>query len=356
MNTGSSVSLAGSASQADNHTLTYLWSQTGGPAVVLSNAALLNPSFTAPASPATLTFTLTATDTQNPNPAVASTTSSPVTIHVNAVVATPKLDVSSARVVEGNGSTRPASFRVTLSKPATSTVTVNYTVAGTGDNPATVAAKKTVSGADVLGKLAGTLTFKVNTRGVTPTMKAITLQVLGDIQQETDEDFAITITGVSGGGMSLADVRHFQGMGTGTILNDDDNPPAGLQVSVGDAAIVEGDSGSRSLAVPVTLSDVPGVQVTVPWSIDLGTGLVWGSAKVTNRDIAGKLSGTLTFKALGPRTKYVSIPIISDTTPEGTLFGGLYLETATVHLDEAHVVGATVFRNDGVVAIVDDDH
>ncbi|HNT22876.1 MAG TPA: hypothetical protein PKM21_00805, partial [Anaerolineales bacterium] len=42
--------------------LTYLWTQTGGPAVTLSDAGARNPTFTAPGNPAVLTFSLVVTD------------------------------------------------------------------------------------------------------------------------------------------------------------------------------------------------------------------------------------------------------------------------------------------------------
>lgn len=60
------VMLDGSASSdADGTIVTYNWLQTGGPVVVLSNAAAAQPTFTAPAASATtqtLTFELTVTD------------------------------------------------------------------------------------------------------------------------------------------------------------------------------------------------------------------------------------------------------------------------------------------------------
>lgn len=62
---GASVSLAGTASDADNDPLTYQWTQTGGPAVTLSGDTTLTPTFTAPpraAGAQTLTFELVADD------------------------------------------------------------------------------------------------------------------------------------------------------------------------------------------------------------------------------------------------------------------------------------------------------
>lgn len=63
---GASVTLAGSASDADGSVASYEWTQTAGSAVTLDDAASANPSFTAPdvSSDETLTFKLTATDDQ----------------------------------------------------------------------------------------------------------------------------------------------------------------------------------------------------------------------------------------------------------------------------------------------------
>jgi len=64
VNTKNLVILDGSGSYDPDGDLplTYLWSQTGGTPVTLSDVTAANPSFTAPDDPETLTFSLVVTD------------------------------------------------------------------------------------------------------------------------------------------------------------------------------------------------------------------------------------------------------------------------------------------------------
>lgn len=67
VSSGATVTLTGSASSDSDGTIaSYLWNQTGGPAVTLSSTTVVGPTFTAPAvSAATnLTFSLQVTDNQ----------------------------------------------------------------------------------------------------------------------------------------------------------------------------------------------------------------------------------------------------------------------------------------------------
>ena len=60
---GISVRLSGSASDSDNDTLTYLWTQTSGTAVTISNNDAASATFTAPSITGSLVFKLTVSDT-----------------------------------------------------------------------------------------------------------------------------------------------------------------------------------------------------------------------------------------------------------------------------------------------------
>jgi len=64
VSTNVTVTLNGSgSSDPDSHLpLIYRWTQTGGPAVALSSASAVSPTFSAQGDPATLTFSLVVTD------------------------------------------------------------------------------------------------------------------------------------------------------------------------------------------------------------------------------------------------------------------------------------------------------
>jgi hypothetical protein len=63
VHTGQTVTLSGTGTDANNDPLTFLWTQTAGPAVTLTSATSATPTFIAPA-PGTLTFQLAVNDGQ----------------------------------------------------------------------------------------------------------------------------------------------------------------------------------------------------------------------------------------------------------------------------------------------------
>lgn len=108
-----------------------------------------------------------------------------------------RLAVGDVSVPEGDAATRAAVFTVSLSRPSTSTVTVNY---ATADVSATAGTDYTAAG--------GTLSFAPGTTSAT-----IKVPVTGDLTIENDETFTITLSGASGATTSDA-------TGTGTIIDD----------------------------------------------------------------------------------------------------------------------------------------
>lgn len=118
---------------------------------------------------------------------------------------------------------------------------------------------------------------------------------------------------------------------------------SGPEVSVGDASIVEGSSGSRSLRFPVTLSQPPGANSTVSvyWSTAPGRGVTGATAGTDFTTAKGKLTFT------GSQVvKYVSVAAKPDATDEPN--EQLALVLAGVDGGEAH-------RDRATGTIVDDD-
>ncbi|MEW6989980.1 choice-of-anchor B family protein [Colwelliaceae bacterium 6441] len=72
VNTGQSVSLTATATDPENDEMTYLWEQTSGETVSLSDADSLAVSFTAPNAAGSLSFNFTATDSRGASSAPAS--------------------------------------------------------------------------------------------------------------------------------------------------------------------------------------------------------------------------------------------------------------------------------------------
>ncbi len=116
--------------------------------------------------------------------------------------APPTISISDVSASEGNSSVSGATFTVSLSRAATTPITVRY---ATANGTAT-------AGSDYTG-LSNTLTFAAG-----QTTKTLTIPIRGDTTVEPDEIFYVDLSAASGA--TLAKAR-----GTGTIKNDDVAPP-----------------------------------------------------------------------------------------------------------------------------------
>ncbi|MBI1242169.1 MAG: hypothetical protein GC195_11710, partial [Nostoc sp. RI_552] len=153
---------------------------------------------------------------------------------------------------EGNTGTTPFTFTVTRSGNTTGTSTVNWSVTGMGDNPAT--------GADFGGTLpSGTVTFTAG-----QTTKQITVSVSGDISYEADEAFRVTLSNPVGAIINTNTAE-------GTILNDDAPPPT-LDIAPLNAVQGEGDTGTTPFTFTVTRSGDTTVTSSVNWAVTLSGG------------------------------------------------------------------------------------
>ena len=285
-------------------------------------AAVTSPvTIAAGASTATVTVNPTADATIEPDETVILTLASGAGYSVGAPSAAtgtlanddlPTLSINDVTLAEGASGTTLATFSVSLSAPA-GPGGVSFDVA-TANGTAT-------AGIDYVARSLAGQTIAAGASAYT-----VSVSVNGDALNETNETFSVTIGNVTGAVVG-------DGQGLGTITNDD--PVPGL--SIDDATLVEGNSGSADAVFTVTLDSASGQTVTVSYATVDGTATAGADFTAT--------TGTLTF-APGQITATVSVPILGDATSEG-------IETFSVALSGA--VNANLLDPTGAGTITDDD-
>lgn len=239
------------------------------------------------------------------------------------------VNVGGGSVVEGRtGASRVLSFPVTLSQPASATVTVPYVIETDGSGA--------TSKADFIAR-SGKLTLKpAAATGLTATSAAVNATVVGDDLTEGDQTFRVRLLTPTTGSFAVG-----SGSATGTILDDD--PPGALAVSVGDLALFEGDTGRGATlnkgVLRITLSQkAPTGGVTVTYQIAGGTA-------TPTTDFTKPITKSVTFAA-GQWQKTVAVNVRPDTTNEQD-------ETVTLTVTNPGV--ASVGRGTGTLTILNDD-
>jgi chitinase len=221
----------------------------------------------------------------------------------------PRVSIGYAQVTEGNAGTKVLTFAVTLSAAYDQEVRVAY---ATADGSAT-------AGTDYQAA-SGTLVFAPGQTAAT-----ISVVVYGDRVAEWDESLLVLL------GAPTANAVIASGTGYGTIT--DDEP----RVSVGDARVTEGNSGTRYLTFTVTLSAAYDASVTVNYATQDGTAVAGSDYKAA--------SGTLTF-AKGETTKTVTIAIYGDSTVESDEYFYLRLSSPSGDVQLANDLGIALIVND----------
>jgi Calx-beta domain len=228
----------------------------------------------------------------------------------------PTVSAGNASVVEGNARARLLRVTVTLSKPSTEPVSVAY---------ATVP-ETAVAGTDYVAKT-GTLTIPPG-----GTSAVVSVQVKGDKTREPQETFTVMLS-------SPQNARIWRKRGIATIINDDSPTKPAVQVSIGSASLVEGNSGTRALRFAVTLS---ASSPTHAVKVDYAT----KNATADDNDFK-PVSGTLTIPARAV-SGVVLVRIKPDTVGEDT-------EKFTVRLSNPSGAVMHPTRFVGTGTISDDD-
>ena len=220
----------------------------------------------------------------------------------------PILTISNASVSAGAGLSE-AVFTVTLSGQVTETVTVGFS---TSDGSA-------FAGVDYL-TTTGNLQFLPGG----PATQTIPVTVLSTSMPQPDKTFFVNLSSPTGGATIEDD------LGVGTIITQG--------ISISDAVVTEGNTGTRNAVFTVTLSRQSSDPVTVVYTtMDV-------TATTSSGDYAFA-SGTLTF-APGTGTQTVTVQVNGDTEQEAN-------ETFRVVLSEAE--GAPIFSSVGTGTILNDD-
>ncbi|HZQ66777.1 MAG TPA: Calx-beta domain-containing protein, partial [Gaiellaceae bacterium] len=202
--------------------------------------------------------------------------------------------------------------------------------------PLTLSAPAPAGGATVdfatrAGSAAAVVDFKTKSGTATfaagQTSANVGVRVVGDTTSEGNEQFYLDLTNPSGATLGRA-------TGTGTIV-DDEGDASGL--SLGNAKIVEGDSGTRLAAFTIRLSETSASTVTVDYATSDGSA-------TQPADYTAK-SGTATIPA-GAVSALVTVPVAGDTLAEGD-------ETFSLTLSNPN--GAAIVVGSAVATIADDD-
>jgi hypothetical protein len=215
--------------------------------------------------------------------------------------------VADVTVQEGTGAATTATITVSLSAPSGHTVKVDY---ATADATAKAGSDYTAA--------ANTLIFPAGT-----TTATFHVQVTGDALHESNEAFLINLTNPVHA--TVAD-----GQGTVTITDDDAAPT----LSVSNVTVQEGDSGTVTAELTVTLSAVSGLSTSAPVStVDV-------TAKAGSDYTA--LSSTVTIPA-GSLTAKVQVQVLGDLVDDD--------DEAKLAADDVRVDEGNTGTTDAVLAV-----
>jgi len=218
---------------------------------------------------------------------------------------------------EGNLNTTPFTFTVTRAGNLNKTTSVEYTVTGTGANPA---ATNDFTGAS------GVIQF-----GINETAKVVTVDAIGDTEIENDEQFTVTLLNQPEGTF----ISNPSAVGT---IRNDDLPPT-IAISPTNISKNEGNSGTTAYQFTVSLNEASEQVITVQYLTNDGT------AKLENNDYLAT-NGTLTFNPGQPLSQTVTVLVNGDTALESN-------EQFTVSI--VNPTNAILGSNTATGTIVNDD-
>lgn len=228
------------------------------------------------------------------------------------------LSMSDAVVTEGNAGTTTAAFTMTRAGNTTGASTVSYATANA----------TAVAPGDYTAVPVTPVTFAAG-----ETSKPVSVTVNGDVADEANETFTVTLSAATGA--VLADP-----VGIGTIVDDEGTVTAGPTTfySVTDVPVTEGDAGTTPATFTVTRT-----------GNTAGTGSVTyvtaNNTAVAPADYTAATATVLSFAA-GETAKPVTVNVVGDSLIE---------VDETFKLNLSAPVGGVLSDNSGLATVVNDD-
>ncbi|MCA9085917.1 MAG: hypothetical protein KDA81_17785, partial [Planctomycetaceae bacterium] len=229
------------------------------------------------------------------------------------------LSIDDVSVAEGNAGTAALVFTVTLTGDIDTGISVDF------------ASADAMADSSDYTAVTGTLNFA----GTTGETQTVTIDVNGDSVVELDETLSLVLSNLQAAGRN---VTLSKASGTGTITNDDS-----ATLAINDATIVEGDSGTTTVSLTVTLTGSVDQAFTVGYQTA-------DDAAVAGSDYTAVTGGVLNFA--GTDGEMVTLDV--NISPDGL-----------VELDEQFLVdlltvsaggrSITLADAQGAVTILNDD-
>lgn len=231
------------------------------------------------------------------------------------------LSIDDVSLAEGDSGTTDFTFTVTRANGSDGEVSVDYSVSGSGSDPA--------DAADFGGAFpGGTVTFADG-----ESSRTITIPVSGDADCESDETFEVTLSNATGGATIAVST------GLGTITNDDRaDPMSPGTFSIDDVTAAEGDTGTTDFTFTITRTDGAAGAVDVDYTV------VGQTADAA--DFGGTLSsGTVSF-ADGETSRTVVIAVSGDSDIETDETFEVQISSETPGVQIADGIGVGTIQND----------
>ena len=231
-----------------------------------------------------------------------------------------EISISAAEVIESDGTYGDGmQFVVTLSEASDTDIYIDY---------------QTFSGSAIEGLdfVAGSGTLYIPAGD---TSAVITITTFGGTEVETDESFILELTNPVGASFA-GDAVTLQAQG---VILDDDSTDNTLALLVGDAKILEGDSGQTKAVFEVRLSQAAEETITLSYTTSDATAEAGSDYEAA--------TGTVTFLP-GETVKSVSVAVNGDEMSEAT-------EQFSLVVTPTDAIANGTSDAAGVATILDDD-